>query len=497
MLTGDMLDLWLSSRAVNPVTREKYHRAVGMLKETLAFVELEDLTGELIAKVINEDKTLQSVLSMTLDLATKRGYISKNLAKVKRDQRKPNEGSLSYRADRKSWLAQVTSFEDGKRITKSRLIRVSRKTSKPPAEAIKALVELKAEKDRGLLTKGNSPISELMNEWLSSLQVKGADQAKGLAVRTYEQYADISKLHIVPGLGRIKIKDLKRSHVEKWLRTLEAEKYERGGRTVAYSANTLRLCRAVLAMALEWARREGIAVQNVARDAKTPGGRPRPEKHAMNEDQARRLIEATRGTGLGALWALMITTGLRRGEALGLRWKDFDGESISVTSQLKIEGGKVTRGDLKTDKSKRKLRLPNYLIEDLEAHRAKQIESHGTELELMFTNSMGMAIRPDNLQARFWAACNQAGIEPHSDGKAWSVHELRHTAASQLLSDQVPMQIVSRTLGHSSIGVTLDVYAHLTDRDSELVADSMARRYGSKETQKQRTTNQLQPNGTL
>ena len=180
----------------------------------------------------------------------------------------------------------------------------------------------------------------------------------------------------------------------------------------------------------------------------------------------------------------MITTGLRRGEALGLRWQDYDGETISVTSQLKIEGGKVVRGELKTDKSKRRLRLPAYLIEDFAAHRATQIEAatkDGREPpELIFTNSGGSHVRPDNLRKRFISACTKAGIEPHADGRAWSVHELRHTAASQLLSDRVPMQIVSRTLGHSSITVTLDVYSHLSEQDSELAADSMSKRYGAK-----------------
>ena len=98
--------------------------------------------------------------------------------------------------------------------------------------------------------------------------------------------------------------------------------------------------------------------------------------------------------------------------------------------------------------------------------------------ELIFTNSQGSHIRPDNLRKRFITACKVAGIEPHEDGRSWSVHELRHTAASQLLNDRVPVQIVSRTLGHSSITVTLDVYSHLTDQDSELVADSMSKRYG-------------------
>ena len=177
----------------------------------------------------------------------------------------------------------------------------------------------------------------------------------------------------------------------------------------------------------------------------------------------------------------MVTTGLRRGEALGLRWEDYDGESITVMSQIKIEGGKVVRGDLKTDKSKRRLRLPRFLIRDLEPHRERKVKNAAQNStaapEIIFPNSDGEYIRPDNLEKRFITACKKADTKPHEDGWRWNIHELRHTAASQLLSDRVPMQIVSRTLGHSSIYVTLDVYSHLTDQDSELIANSMNNRY--------------------
>ncbi|TAN22467.1 MAG: site-specific integrase, partial [Actinomycetota bacterium] len=319
-------------------------------------------------------------------------------------------------------------------------------------------------------------------EWQANIRVKRSPRSKGIAVRTFEQYESISRIHIVPALGNIKARDLTRPRVDRWLRDLEGSTYLRdNGTTVAYSANTLRLCRVVLGMALQWAISEGIVSRNVARESKPPGGRPRPEKHALSEEQARRLIQATRGSELGPLWALMITTGLRRGEALGLRWKDYDGESITVTSQIKLEAGEVVRGDLKTDKSKRRLRLPEFVIRDLEAHRErqlKQVAQRGKpQTDLMFTTSDGGYIRPDNLRKRFIAACHLAGIEPHEDGRPWGIHELRHTAASQLLNDRIPMQIVSRTLGHSSIYVTLDVYSHLTDQDSELIANSMNDRY--------------------
>ena len=324
-----------------------------------------------------------------------------------------------------------------------------------------------------------------MDEWLTSIRIKGPNQGEGLAMATFAQYESLTRNQIVPKLGQVKVKDLTRSRVDRWLRDLEASTYVRdNGASVAYSANTLRLCRVVLGMALKWAMREGIVSKNVAREALPPGGRPRSEKHALSEAQATRLMETSRGKPLGALWALMITTGLRRGEALGLRWQDFDGESITVTTQLKLENNQIVRGELKTDRSKRRIRIPEFLIEDLEGHRKLQLnaanEAEREPPELIFTNSKGGPIRPDNLRARFIVACDRASIELHEDGRHWSVHELRHTAASQLLNDRVSMQIVSRTLGHSSVTVTLDVYSHLTDQDSELVADSMSKRYGAK-----------------
>lgn len=484
---SEWLEKWLAIKQASPPTMEKYAHAVAILKTSLADTDLQEITVDLVEQATGQDPSLRSVLAMALAQAVKAELLKINVAAIRREQRRPQEGSLYYRANRKAWVAQVTRIESsGERIVKTRLIKVERKTKNPPEAAIRALEELKALKTSGGLVRGTSLISELMTEWLDSLIVKSGNQAKGLAVRTYEQYCDIARLHIVPHLGNIKAKDLKRASVEKWLRTLEGETYTAGIKTIGYSSNTLRLCRVVLGMALEWARSEKIVTQNVAREARPPGGRPRPEKCALDEDQVRRLIEFTRGDSLGALWELMVTTGLRRGEALGLRWKDFDGESITVTSQLKIEGGRVVRGDLKTDNSKRRLRLPAYLINDLEAHRLRQCEHYGSERELIFTTSVGTAIRPDNIQARFTRACDSAGIKRHDDGKAWSVHEMRHTAASQLLSDRVPMQIVSRTLGHSSIGVTMDVYSHLSELDSELVADSMSKRYGTETEAKQR-----------
>ncbi len=91
----------------------------------------------------------------------------------------------------------------------------------------------------------------------------------------------------------------------------------------------------------------------------------------------------------------------------------------------------------------------------------------------IFASSAGTPIRPYNLRKRFIAASRTAGIKPHEDGTAWGLHELRHTVATHMLGARIQIQIVSRTLGQSSINVTMDVYSHFTDQDSEMAAESM------------------------
>lgn len=154
---------------------------------------------------------------------------------------------------------------------------------------------------------------------------------------------------------------------------------------------------------------------------------------------------------LGALWALLISAALRHGESMGLTWQDYGGESITVTSQITLENGKIVRGDLNTDKSKRRLRLPDVLIRELEVHREMQhvvAQKDGKKPpELMFATSRGGPILPSNLLPSFIRACKKAGITPHQDGRPWTIHELRHIAANQLLNDRVPMQIVHGPFG--------------------------------------------------
>ena len=157
---------------------------------------------------------------------------------------------------------------------------------------------------------------------------------------------------------------------------------------------------------------------------------------------------------------LAIMTGMRQGELLGLHWHevDLEIETIHVRSQLK-RGGVL--GSPKTDSSRRQLDLPAIAIEALRRQRIRQIhERFGagaswSESDLVFTNSVGNAINPANLRNRsFIPLLKRAGLP------AIRFHDLRHSTATLLLSLGCNPKVVQELLGHSQIGITMDVYSH-------------------------------------
>jgi integrase len=168
----------------------------------------------------------------------------------------------------------------------------------------------------------------------------------------------------------------------------------------------------------------------------------------------------------------MLSTGLRRGEALGLQWKDFDSATgiLLVRRSLKREGGVLITADTKTSKSRRAVNVPPQMISALKAHKARQAEARlalgkaWQNTGFMFTSSIGTPIDPRNLNREFRIICNEAGLGN------WHPHELRHSAASLMLAQGVKLQVVSDVLGHASIRMTADVYGHILAPDRQAAA---------------------------
>ena len=168
---------------------------------------------------------------------------------------------------------------------------------------------------------------------------------------------------------------------------------------------------------------------------------------------------------LGVAFALQLALGLRRGEVLGLRWEDVELDEqpcVRVRRQLQRHvGAGLALTELKTRQSRRDLDVPGPIVAQLRSWRATQAAerlSAGPDWRdrdgLVFTMPLGTPVDPDNYRHRFAEPTTAAGL-----GR-WRTHELRHTAASILFGQDVPMKVISEILGHSSERVTSDTYVH-------------------------------------
>jgi integrase len=208
----------------------------------------------------------------------------------------------------------------------------------------------------------------------------------------------------------------------------------------------------VLHHALRDAKRWGLVQRNVS-ELVTPPRRARFEFRVLSADEAQAFLRAVRGDRLEALYVMAITTGMREGELFGLRWSDVNLTTRSVHL--------VRR--LKTKSSRRQVLLPRIAVEALTDHRIRQAAERaraGSEWEengLVFPNAVGRPLHHSNFLHRdFYPLLERADLPK------MRFHDLRHSAATLLLGLGVHPKVVSEMLGHSQIGITLDLYSHVT-----------------------------------
>jgi integrase len=190
----------------------------------------------------------------------------------------------------------------------------------------------------------------------------------------------------------------------------------------------------------------------------TPVTVQRTEGRSLSPTQAKRLMEALETCPMGTLLTVMLTTGMRRGEAIGLRWEDIDLKKgvISVRQQLQRINGELKATEVKTERSRRSINLAGPTVAALKAHKAAQKQTRlaspaWTERGYVFTTGLGTPLDPRNVAKEFESTCLKAKL-----GK-WHPHELRYSAATLMLATGTPLQVVSAVLGHASIRITGDV----------------------------------------
>jgi integrase len=321
-------------------------------------------------------------------------------------------------------------------------------TGKTRDEVHDKLIEAMGNRAQGLhFDAGTLTVGEYVTRWLND-SVRGTVRPS-----TFEVHRHMIEPHIVPTLGRLKLKDLNPAHVRGFYR----EKLDSGP-----SAATVRKMHSVLRKALKEAVLDGLIPRNACEAVKAPKVE-RKEIMPLDREQARALLEAASGDRLEALYVLAVHTGMREGELLGLKWEDVDLERsvLRLRRALVREGSKTALGDLKTPKSRRSVRLTAVATDALRGHLERQLaemERMGSLYQaggLVFATEHGTLINPSNLRNRsFKPLLKRAGLPEIC------FHDLRHTCATLLLSQGTHPKLVQELLGHATIAMTLDTYSH-------------------------------------
>ena len=215
--------------------------------------------------------------------------------------------------------------------------------------------------------------------------------------------------------------------------------------------------------------------RNATEVVKAP--RPAPEEiRPLSREQTKILLEAAKEDRFEALYTLAVSTGLRQGELLGLKWEDVDLEEsvVRVRRTLTRHESRLLLGEPKTKRSRRTVRVSETAVEALKKHLARQVreKKYLNELYrdqgLIFTTQRGTLVNPTDLRKRsFKPLLEKAGLPPIR------FHDLRHTCATLLLSSNVNPKIVSEMLGHATIAITLDTYSHVLPNMQESAARAL------------------------
>jgi len=364
---------------------------------------------------------------------------------VKRRSR--GEGSLYKRKDG-LWCAQIT-LPNGKRKTK---YAKSQKEVREWLDAQKNTVHHGMWTDTDSLTVG-----VFLNRYLEDVV------AHNLRPKTQESYFGLTRLHILPELGRIKLVSLRPDHLQA-LYSLKAKE--------GYSKRTIQYIHSILHKALDQAVRWGLLHRNVCEVVQAP----RPIKKPMEiltQGQVNKLLEVTRPDPLHALWVTAVTTGMRKEELAGLRWIDVDFKSKTIQVQqvaLTVYQKGVIISEPKTPESRRTIELSKQTIDALKQHKDKQDKIRATAKEwtsndLVFCSKGGRPIGSRNLLKYFQNSLEKAELPKVS------FHSLRHFHATMLLVAGVHPKVVQERLGHSRIDITLDLYSHVIPGIQKTAAD--------------------------
>jgi integrase len=386
------------------------------------------------------------------------------------------EGSV-FRRGSGGWGGAITVGIDGSGKQHRRYVY-----GESQREVRQKLDTLRRQQDVGIVvgTRRGVTVGQYLESWVAGMLTEQV-AAGVIRPRTKEHYSDMAERLIVPYIGRYRLEDLRPPQLRTWIAELRGKTSQRGR---PLSARTIQMAHATLRRALNDALRDELIPRNPALLVQ-PGKLPRSNIAPLTLAEAKALLATASTDRLYALWLVLMSLGLRRGESLALRWSDFDFEARTVRISRSLQRRRTEdpsargryRGELveeppKTEGSIRVLALPQSLLDVLKQHRARQGRQRlaavfWADPDLLFTTSAGTAIDPQNIYKAWHDLCDRAEV------RRCRPHDLRHTAASFLLLQGADMRTVMDQLGHTRMATTSDLYTHVLDEVKRDAANRM------------------------
>ena len=327
-------------------------------------------------------------------------------------------------------------------------------------DAERALGEVVAALHAGTYVEpSKQTVAEFVADWLAAI-------APTIRPATHYSYARNLRLHVLPRLGSVHLRRLDAGMLNGLYAVLLAEgKQSTGGGGLA--PRSVRYVHTIVHRALRDAVRWGRIARNPADAADPPraAATTRPTMTTWTAEQLRGFIEHTSGHRLHAAFVTLATTGMRRGECLGLRWTDVDlpAGRLSIVQTVIAVNHHIRFGSPKTARGRRTVAIDQRTVAALRDHRQRMLEERllmgagFTDHGLVFCRPDGGPLHPERFSRTFTEQARQAGLPPIR------LHDLRHTWATLALSTGEHPKVVQERLGHAAIAITLDVYSHVTD----------------------------------
>jgi integrase len=391
---------------------------------------------------------------------------------VENKSRRINGDGSVYQDNQGRWIASldIGIGIDGKRQ------RVKR-TRKTKQEAAHALRELQAKKlNKRLVSNESHTVKDLYQQW------EKYGMSDNLRDTTKQDYLYLSQRYVLPALGHMRLVDVETTTIDKWLF---------GMQQLGLSAITRRKARQNAYAIFKF----GIKQRQILINPVTGSSVPKREKNhvtqvrlPLSKSEWMDYLEKFRETPLDTFVHIGALLGLRRGEIIGLNWSDIDFEtnylfvrhSARELTVRRPDGSSQTTlvlNDPKTKHSKRKLEMNPVLVDSLKRQLRRQKEaklaagSAWNNTDAVFTSSVGTRLYPSNVHKQFKKLTLSLGL------RYVRIHDLRHTVAHLLLDEEIPLESVSRLLGHSSLSITMDIYGQNVQSVADRGARGMAHLY--------------------